>query len=111
MDVEVKRTQEYSRKTEVPTPKTKDLLLAELMKESQQCKVTVPKGDKNQNGKRITETKTTGNKDKKLSKKREKIEWLQKVPEGTSQKEGLQDWNFARILEQRNMALCHGEAI
>jgi hypothetical protein len=37
--------------------------------------------DKNQNGKRHTETKLTGKKDRKLSKKRAK---LQKVPKGTS---------------------------
>jgi hypothetical protein len=46
----------------------------------------MPKGDKNQNGKKNTETKITRKKAIKLSKKREKIEKLQKVPEGTSQK-------------------------
>jgi hypothetical protein len=81
------------------------------MKESQQREVTMPKGDKNQNGKRNTETKITGKKARKLSKKREKIEKLQKVPEGTSQKEGLQNRNFVGISEQRNMTLRHGEAI
>ena len=40
------------------------------------------KGDKNQNGKRNTETKIIGKKARKLSKKREKIENLQKVLEG-----------------------------
>jgi hypothetical protein len=76
------------------------------MKESQQCEVTMPKEDKNQNGKRNTETKITGKKARKLSKKREK---LQNVLEGTWQKEGLQNWNFVGISKQRNMALCHGE--
>jgi hypothetical protein len=61
------------------------------MKESQQCQFNMPKGDKNHNGKRITEMKTIGKNDKKLSKKRENIERLHKVREGTSQKEGLQD--------------------
>jgi hypothetical protein len=51
-------------------------------KESQQREVTIPKGDKNQNGKRNTETKITGKKARKLSKKRAKIEKLQKVPRG-----------------------------
>jgi hypothetical protein len=37
--------------------------------------------DKNHNGKRHTETKLTGKKDRKLSKKRDKIEKLQKVLE------------------------------
>jgi hypothetical protein len=50
-------------------------------KESQQCKVTMPKEDKNQNGKRNNETKLTGKNDRKLSKKKSKIEKLQKVPE------------------------------
>jgi hypothetical protein len=71
----------------------------------------MPKEDKNQNGKRNTETKLTGKKARKLSKKRAKIEKLQKVPEGTSQKENLQNWNFVGISEQRHMALRHGEAI
>jgi hypothetical protein len=52
-------------------------------KEYQQCEVILPRGDKNQNGKRNTETKLTGKKDRKLSKKRYKIKKLQKVPEGT----------------------------
>jgi hypothetical protein len=81
------------------------------MKESQQREVTMLKGDKNQNGKRNTETKITGKKARKLSKKREKIEKLQNVPEGTSQKEGLKNWNFIKISEQRNMALRHDEEI
>jgi hypothetical protein len=84
LDVKVKRTQEDSQKTEVHTPEREDVLLFEPMKESQQHKVTMPKGDNNQNGKRNTETQITGKKDRKLSKKREKIEKLQKVPEGTS---------------------------
>jgi hypothetical protein len=59
----------------------------------------MPKADKNQNGKRHTETKLTGKKDRKLSKKRAKIEKLQKVPEGISQRENLQNWNFFGIIE------------
>jgi hypothetical protein len=46
----------------------------------------MPKGDKNRNGN--TETKITGKKARKLSKKRET---LQNVPEGTLQKEDLQN--------------------
>jgi hypothetical protein len=45
--------------------------------------------DKNHNGKRHTELKLTGNKDINLSKKRDKIEKLPKIPEGVSQKENL----------------------
>jgi hypothetical protein len=111
LDVEVERTQEDSQKSGAPTPDREEVLLSNPMKESQQREVTMPKGDKNQNGKRNTETKITGKKARKLSKKREKIEKLQNVPEGTSQKEGLQNWNFVGISEQCNMALRHGEAI
>jgi hypothetical protein len=71
----------------------------------------MPKEDKNQNGKRNNEMKLTGKKARNLSKKREKIEKLQKVPEGTSQRENLQNWNFVGISEQRHMALHHGEEI
>jgi hypothetical protein len=58
-----------------------------------------------------TETEITGKKARKLSKKRAKIDKLQKAPEGTSQKEGLQKWNFVGISEKCNMSLLHGEAI
>jgi hypothetical protein len=71
----------------------------------------MPKEDKNQNRKRHTETNLTGKKARKLSKKRAKIEKFQKVPEGTSQKENLQNWSFIGISEQRHMALHHGKAI
>jgi hypothetical protein len=71
----------------------------------------MPKGDKNQNGKRNTRTKIIGKKARNICKKREKIEKLQKVPEGTSQKEGLRNWNFIGISKQRNMELRHGRAI
>jgi hypothetical protein len=43
----------------------------------------MPKGEKNLNGKMNTEVNITRKKDINLSKKREKIEKLQKVPEGT----------------------------
>jgi hypothetical protein len=55
-----------------------------LRKESQQREVTRSKEDKKQNGKRNTETKLIGKKARKLSKKRAKIDKLQKVPQGTS---------------------------
>jgi hypothetical protein len=71
----------------------------------------MPNADKNQNGKRNTETKLTGKKARKISKKRDKIEKLQKVPEGTSQRENLQNWSFVGITEQCHMALHQGEEI
>jgi hypothetical protein len=55
--------------------------------------------------------KLTRKKVVKLSNKRAKIEKLQKVPKGTSQKENFQNWSFTRISEQRHMTLRHGEAI
>jgi hypothetical protein len=41
--------------------------------------------------------KLIGNKAINLSKKRAKIDKLQKAPEGTSQNEKLQNWSFTRI--------------
>jgi hypothetical protein len=67
------------------------------MKEYRQYEVTMPKEDKNQNGKRNIETKIMGKKARKLSKKREKIEKLQNVPKRSSQKEYLKNWNFVEI--------------
>jgi hypothetical protein len=110
-DVEAARTLEDSQKTEVLIPDKEEVSPSNLRKEFQQREVTMLKEDKNQNGKRHTETKLTGKKARKLSKKRDKIEKLQKVPEGTSQKENLQNWSFVGISEQRHMALRHDEAI
>jgi hypothetical protein len=70
-----------------------------LGREPQQRKVTVPKENKNQNGKRTTEMKLTGKKARKLSKKRANINRLQRVPKETSQKETLQNWSFVEISE------------
>jgi hypothetical protein len=80
-------------------------------KESQQREVTLPKEDKNQYGKMNSETKITRKKDRKLSKKRAKIEKLHKVLEGTSQKKNLQNWNFVGISKLHHIALFHGEEI
>jgi hypothetical protein len=111
IDVEAARTLGDPQKTEVLTPDKEEVLPLNPRKESQQRAVTMLKDDKNQNGKETTETKLTGKKARKLSKKRDKIEKLQKIPEGTSQKENLQNWSFVGISEQRHMALRHGEAI
>jgi hypothetical protein len=71
----------------------------------------MPRGDKNQNGKRNTETQITGKKDRNLNKKKAKLEKLQESPEKTSQKEGLQNLNFTGISEKLILALCHGGEI
>jgi hypothetical protein len=111
LDIEVETTQEDSQKSREPTPNREEVLSLNPTKDHQQCEVTMLKGDKNQNGKRNTEINITGKKARKLSKKREKIEKLQKVPEGTSQKEGLQNWNFVEISKQCNLTLLHDEEI
>jgi hypothetical protein len=76
LDVEVTRILEDSHKITVPIPYEDEVLPLISTKQSQQHEVTLPRGDKNQNGKRNTEKKLTGKKDRKLSKKRAKIEKL-----------------------------------
>jgi hypothetical protein len=56
--------------------------------------------DKKNNGKINLETGINGKKVRKLSKKKSKLEKLQKVLERTSQKEGLQNLNLVVIAEQ-----------
>jgi hypothetical protein len=76
LDVEVGRTKEDLRKTEAPTLDREEVFLLNPSKDHQQREVTMPRGDKNQNGKRNTERKLTRKKARKLSQKREKIEKL-----------------------------------
>jgi hypothetical protein len=111
LDVKFAITLEDLQKIEVPILEKEEALSRNPKEESQQREVTRSKEDKNQNGKRNTETEITGKKARKLSHKRAKIDKLQKDPEGTSQKEKLQNWSFTRISEQRHMALFHDEAI
>jgi hypothetical protein len=80
----LKEPKKTHRRLKASTPDKEEVFPSTLRKESQQREVTMPKEDKNQNGKRNNEMKLTGKKARKLSKKREKIEKLQKVPEGTS---------------------------
>jgi hypothetical protein len=84
LDVEVGRTLEYPQNNKLPLPDKDEVLPLISRKESQECEVTMPKEDKNQNGKSNMKTKLTRNKDRKLSKKKSKIEKVQKVPEGIS---------------------------
>jgi hypothetical protein len=71
------------------TPENEELLLLNPSKEPLWCEVPMPRGDKNDNGKRKLVTQITGKKAINLSKKKAKLEKLQEVPERTSQKEGL----------------------
>jgi hypothetical protein len=84
-----------------PTPEREEVFLSNPSKDLQKCEVTMPRGDKNNNGKRKPLTQITGKKARKLSKKKAKLEKLQEVPERTSQKGGLQHLNFVGILEQQ----------
>jgi len=54
------------------------------------------KETKNQNRKRIPETKLTGKRDRKLSKRRAKIDRLQNISEGTSQNGKLAEIELCR---------------
>jgi hypothetical protein len=65
--------------------------------------------DKNHKGKRMMETKLTGKKDRKISKKRANIEKLQKVLEETSQKEKSQELSFTGISKPQHMSLRCGK--
>jgi hypothetical protein len=81
LDVKVERTHEdlrhlFVEESRASTPDKEEVLPVHPRKESQQREVTMPRGDKNQNGKRNTETKLTGKKARKLSNKRSKIEKL-----------------------------------
>jgi hypothetical protein len=89
MDVEVERTHEDWRhlsiqESRAPTPEREEVLPLNPMQDPPQCKVIIPRGDKNDNGKRKTMIQITGKKAKKLSKKREKLEKLQEFPGKTS---------------------------
>jgi hypothetical protein len=57
----------------------------------------MPKENKNQIEKQTTETKLTGKKDIKLSKKRAHVDRLQRVPKGTPSKENLHNSSFVGI--------------
>jgi hypothetical protein len=81
------------------------------LEDPQQCKFTTLIEDKNKNGKRNPKIQITRKKVRKLIKKKAKLEKLQKIPEKTSQKEGLQNLNLVGIVEPRRMELRHSEAI
>jgi hypothetical protein len=95
-----------------------EVLTLNPLRAHQQCEVTMLGEDKNRNGKRIPETvretQITGKKERKLSKKKSKLEKLQEVTENkwkTSQEAGLQDLNLVGTTEPRRMGLHPDEAI
>jgi hypothetical protein len=67
---------------------SKEVLFINPLKEHQQREVTTLRTYKNENVKINLETQFTGKKERKLSKKKEKLEKLQ-VPENTSQETDL----------------------
>jgi hypothetical protein len=116
--VEVERTQQGLNNLSMPerSASTLEIIREEVLhlnplKDPQQCEVTMLREDKNKNGKRNPETRITGKKERKLSKRKAKLEKLQEVPEKTSQKAGLQNLNLIGIAEQCRMTLRRGEAI
>jgi len=93
-NIEIERKQEDLRYLSVQenrehTPNREEVFPLNPSKGHQQREVTMPREDKNQNEKRNIETKMIRKKDRKLNKKKAKIEKLQKVLEGTAQKEGF----------------------
>jgi hypothetical protein len=116
LDDEAERTQidlknPSTQERRAPTLDRKEVLHSNPMKDHQQREVTMPREDKNQNGKRNPVTQITGKKARKLNKKKAKLEKLQEAPERSSQKEGFQNLNFVGISVQHIMALRHGGEI
>jgi hypothetical protein len=114
LDVKFERTHEDLRylsiqESRAPTLDREEVFPLNPSKDHQQCEFTIPRED--QNRKRNIETKIIEKKARKINKNKEKIEKLQKVQEGTAQKEGFQNLNFVGIPAQHSMALHHGEEI
>jgi hypothetical protein len=71
----------------IPTQEVlrQEILTSDPLRAHQQCKVTTLGEDKNKNGKRIPETiretQITGKKERKLNKKKAKLEKLQEATE------------------------------
>ena len=81
--VEVERTQEVLKNLSMherrePTPEVvrEEILHAKLLREHQQCEVTMLREDKSTNGKRNPKTQITRKKVRNISKKNENLERL-----------------------------------
>jgi hypothetical protein len=99
------------KESRAPTPDREELFPLNPMKDHHQRKVTMPREDKNKNGKRNPVTQIIGKKAKNLSKKKAKSEKLQEARGRTSQNEDFQNLNFVGISEQCGMELRHGRSI
>jgi hypothetical protein len=73
----------HDRRTPTLEVVREEVLHSNPLKDPQKCEVTTLGEDKNKNGKRNPVTQITGKKERKLSKKKEKIERLHEVPEKT----------------------------
>jgi hypothetical protein len=78
LDVEVERTHEdlkhlYVQESRAPTLEREEVLPSNPMKDPPQCEVTMPRGDKNDNGKMKLVNKISGKMARKLSKKKAKL--------------------------------------
>jgi hypothetical protein len=103
-DLEVARTLEDPQEIEVPIPDKEEVTPSNLRKEYQQHEVTMPNTYKNQNGKRNTETKLTGKKARKLSKKRAKIKKITENSRGN-----FTEGKFSKLeLHRDNRTTPHG---
>jgi hypothetical protein len=80
LDDEADKTLETPQRTEKYDGQ---VIPMDLKKEFQHCEVTMPREEKNQNEKRMTETKLTGKKARKLMKNKAKLEKLQNIPKET----------------------------
>jgi hypothetical protein len=92
-----------------------EVLTSNSLRARQQCEVTMLGEDKNINGKRIPETvrktQIIGKKERKLNKKKSKLENLHEVTWKTSQEAGLQDLHLVGTTELYIMGLHPDEAI
>jgi len=130
LDVEAERMQEglkdlYIQESRIPTLELirEGVLTLNPLRAHQQCEVTMLEEDTSKNEKRIPEivreTQITGKKERKINKKKSKLEKLQEATEniwktsqtGTSQEVDSQDLNLARTIGLCRMGLRPGEAI
>jgi hypothetical protein len=89
LDVEVETTQTNLKNLSIqegraPTPVIEEVLDLNPTKDHQQCKVIIPREDKNQNGKRNLVAQITGKKARKIRKNKTMLEKLQEAPGKTS---------------------------
>jgi hypothetical protein len=73
LNVGAERVQEQESRAPTPEPMKEE---TSILNPTPQREVTMPKEEKNQNGKRMTEMKLTGKKSRKLMKKKAKLEKL-----------------------------------